>query len=63
MDYKPFWVHKLLPNDTYPPFNKRGYYLLPQENLHLLKEKYKSEADIFFQDTRELLDGVPEWKN
>ena len=63
MDYKPFWVHKLLPNDTYPPFTKRGYYLLPQENLHLLKEKYKSEADIFFQDTRELLDGVPEWKN
>ena len=63
MDYKPFWVHKLLPNDTYPPFTKRGYYLLPQENLHLLKEKYRSEADIFFQDTRELLDGVPEWKN
>ena len=63
LDYKPFWVHKLFPNETYFPFDKRGFYLLPQENIDLLKEKYRTEAETFFKDTRELLQGVPEWKN
>ena len=62
IDYKPFWVHKLLPHETYAPFHKRGYYLIPSQNAALLGESYQKTADEFFNDTRELLKGVPEWK-
>lgn len=62
IDYKPFWVHKLLPHEVYGPFDKRGYYLIPTEKRTLLSESYQKEASQFFDDTRELLKGVPEWK-
>ncbi len=62
IDYKPFWVHKLLPHETYAPFNKRGYYLIPPKDKDLLQESYRNQAEEFFQDTRELLKGIPEWK-
>lgn len=62
IDYKPFWVHKLLPGETYPPFNRRGYYLIPPQHLELLKTPFSESAKEFFEDTRELLQGIPEWK-
>ena len=62
IDYKPFWVHKLLPHEVYGPFEKRGYYLIPSDKTTLLGESYKKEASQFFEDTRELLKGLTEWK-
>ncbi len=62
MDYKPFWVHKLLPSETYSPFKRRGYYLITTKQLPLLQEPYASSANEFFEDTRDLLKGVQEWK-
>ncbi len=62
IDYKPFWVHKLLPNETYAPFKRRGYYLITPKQEKLLQEPYSSSAKEFFEDTRELLKGVSEWQ-
>ncbi len=62
IDYKPFWVHKLLPHETYAPFLHRGYYLIPPDKLSLLQEPYHQSASEFFQDTRTLLNGSTEWR-
>jgi hypothetical protein len=61
IDYKPFWVHKLLPHEIYAPFERRGYYLIPPKNMDVLKDTYHAQALEFFQDTRELLKDIPEW--
>lgn len=60
-DYLPFWVNKLLPNEVYEPFPKRGYYLIPPKHIDLLKGTGKKKAEQFYEDTYKLLGREKSW--
>ena len=62
-DYKPFWVNKLLPHELYPPFTKRGYYLIPPSKIDIMNEASKTKAAQFYDDTYQLLGKKKAWSN
>ena len=60
VQYLPFWVWRLQ-GDNKEFGLKRGYYVITQKQLNMLRGDDAQKAAIFFENVRKILSGNKEW--